>query len=166
MDVYEKMADELIDLFDRRKKKMRHDKISAAMHGEMAVLRLLDEEEDALTAGEISRLLQMTTSRIAAVLGTLEKKGLILRHADAQDRRRVRVMLTQEGRALCRMKRQRLTEDVRYTFSQLGEQDAREFVRLFKRVEEIMPAPPPPMKPMQCGMKPEALQKDFDHEDR
>lgn len=166
MDVYGKLADDLIDLFDRRKKKMRHDNMSAAMRGEMAVLRLLDEEEHAPTAGEISRLLQMTTSRIAAVLGALEKKGLIVRHADAQDRRRIRVMLTREGRALCRMKRQKLTEDVRYALSQLGEQDAREFVRLFKRMEEVMPAPPPPMKHMQCGINPEALQNDFHHEER
>ena len=42
------------------------------MRGEMAVLRLLAVEKQPLLAGEISKKLSMTTSRIAAVLNSLE----------------------------------------------------------------------------------------------
>lgn len=141
MNVYETLAGELIEAFDRKKKELPHEEVSAAMRGEMAVLRLLEDEARALTAGEISRMLRMTTSRIAAVLGTLEKKGLIVRSPDERDKRRIRVSLTQKGRALCRAKRQKLVHDVCFALSQLGEHDAREFVRLMKRVHDLMPPP-------------------------
>ena len=54
-----------------------------------------------MTAGELSSRLSMATSRVAAVLGSLEKKGLLERENDAVDRRRVLVSLTQAGEALC-----------------------------------------------------------------
>lgn len=141
MNVYETLAEELIEAFDRKKKELPHEEVSAAMRGEMAVLRLLEEEACARTAGEISRLLRMTTSRIAAVLGALEKKALIVRSPDERDKRRIRVILTRKGRELCRIKRQKLAHDVSFALSQLGEHDAREFVRLMKRVHDLMPPP-------------------------
>lgn len=144
MNPYIRLAEELMEALDRKKKGPPHEEVNVAMRGEMAVLRLLEDENRALTAGEISRLLQMTTSRIAAVLGTLEKKGMILRTADAQDKRRVMVTLTEKGVSLGRLKKQRVINDMSYMLSQLGEVDAKEFVRLMKRVHEILPPPPPP----------------------
>lgn len=68
----------------------------------MAVMRLLHNgTKKKMTAGELSSRLSMTTSRVAAVLGSLEKKGLLERENDAVDRRRVLVSLTQAGEALC-----------------------------------------------------------------
>lgn len=142
MDIYSDLAEELIEAFDRRKKELNHKAMSASMHGELAVLRLLEVEDRQLTAGDISRMLCMTTSRVAAVLGTLEKKGLIVRRADTQDRRRIRVMLTQKGLEQYQGKRRMLKADLCVVLSRLGQNDAREFVRLFKRVHEIMPPPP------------------------
>lgn len=144
MNPYIRLAEELMEALDRKKKGPPHEEVNVAMRGEMAVLRLLEDENRALTAGEISRLLQMTTSRIAAVLGTLEKKGMILRTADAQDKRRVMVTLTEKGVSLGRLKKQRVINDMSYMLSQLGEEDAKEFVRLMKRMHEILPPPPPP----------------------
>ena len=141
MDIYENLAQDLMAALDRRKCPP-HEEVSAARRGEMAVLRLLEDEERALSAGEISRLLSMTTSRIAAVLGALEKKALIVRSADARDKRRVQVTLTEKGRLLCRGKKQAALEHIRFTLSQLGEQDAQEFVRLMKRVFNVMPPHP------------------------
>ena len=123
---------------------MPHEDISASMRGEMAVLRLLAEEGRALTAGEISRMLKMTTSRIAAVLGALDKKALIVRSTDAQDKRRVQVTLTDKGLAMCQRKKQAARKNISYALSQLGEQDAKDFVRLMGRMNDVLPPPPPP----------------------
>ncbi|MGN0774697.1 MAG: MarR family winged helix-turn-helix transcriptional regulator [Candidatus Ventricola sp.] len=142
MDIYVSLAEELMEALDRKKKGPPHEDVSAAMRGELAVLRLLEDEGRALTAGEISRLLRMTTSRIAAVLGALEKKGLIVRSADERDKRRVLVTPTERGLALGRRKKQNMIHAISYTFAQIGEQDAREFVRLMTRVYDILPPPP------------------------
>ena len=144
MDTYVNLAEEIMEIFDRRKHGMPHEEISAAMRGEMAVLRLLAMENRALTAGEISRMLHMTTSRIAAVLGALDKKALIVRSTDAQDKRRVQVTLTTKGLAICQRKKHAALKNISHALSQLGEQDAKEFVRLMRRMNDILPPPPPP----------------------
>lgn len=144
MDTYVSLAEEIMEIFDRRKHGMPHEEISAAMRGEMAVLRLLAMENRALTAGEISRMLHMTTSRIAAVLGALDKKALIVRSTDAQDKRRVQVTLTTKGLAICQRKKQAALKNISHALSQLGEQDAKEFVRLMRRMNDVLPPPPPP----------------------
>lgn len=139
MDPYQAMAQEMFAAMERGTRHLHHLEANASMRGEMAVMRLLEEEQSALTAGDISRLLEMTTSRIAAVLGALEKKGLIVRRADQADRRRVLVTLTESGTALCRMKREHLLRRMERFLSRLGEEDAAHFVRLMKRAQELIP---------------------------
>ena len=139
MERYAELAGELFSVLDHGTRRPHHDEASAAMRGEMAVMRLLDRQNGELTAGEISRLLEMTTSRIAAVLGTLEKKGLIVRQADHADRRRVLVTLTESGTALCRMKRQCMLRRMTRLLAALGEEDAAHFVRLMKREQALIP---------------------------
>ena len=107
MQYYEALAQEMMSALDQTIKSPPQEEISAAMRGEMAVLRLLRRAEKPLPAGEISRALSMTTSRIAAVLGSLEKKEMILRQADKADKRRVLVTLTDKGDAFCLKRRQR-----------------------------------------------------------
>ena len=100
------------------------------MRGEMAVLRLLEHQDEALTAGEISRLLSMTTSRIAAVLNSLEKKNMINRLSDPQDKRRVFVSLTQTGKETCLRRRGEAKAHLTALLSHLSREDAETFVRL------------------------------------
>ena len=139
MTEYEALARELMHSFDTRKKAPPHEEISATMRGEMAVLRLLSQEASAMTAGEVSRKLRMTTSRIAAVLGSLEKKGMILRQADAGDKRRVQVVLTDKGSAFCQRKKEQALADMAHLLSQLGQEDARHFVRIMGRIHQFTP---------------------------
>lgn len=135
---YADLADELFRIMDPEKHRPPHQEMSMMMQGELAVMRLLDAAQGCLLAGDVSRKLNMTTSRIAAVLGSLEKKGLILRAADPADKRRVAVQITDEGRALNRRKREEVLSHMQQMLRRLGEQDAREYVRLTRRVFELM----------------------------
>ena len=142
--MYEKLAQEMMRIFERKGPVPPRDRISTLMRGEMAVLRLLEQEDRRMTAGEICRLLDMKTPRIAAVLGSLEKKGLIDRSEDAEDRRRVIVSLNDEGKAICLRKKKEAAGYLQRMLERLGEKDAQEFVRLMCRVHEIMPEIRPP----------------------
>lgn len=139
MDRYEMLACELMQALDQHKKGPPHEEVSQTMRGEMAVLRLLMTQGEPMTAGELSRTLSMTTSRIAAVLGSLEKKGMLLRMADEADRRRVLAVLTKKGKAFCQARRDHAKRDITAMLTRLGEEDAVHFVRIIKRIHEIMP---------------------------
>lgn len=131
------LTKEMIRLLDEHPRAARDNRFSAIMCGEMAVMRLLHSgAKQKMTAGELSSRLGMTTSRVAAVLGSLEKKGLLERENDEVDRRRVLVSLTQAGDALCEKRRQHFMKKISMLLSMLGD-DAPEFVRLLGRVFEI-----------------------------
>ena len=146
MDIYETLAEELICSLDRQRKCPPHEEISAATRGEMAVLHLLAQEGGTMNAGEISRTLGMTTSRVAAVLGSLEKKAMIRRRTDERDKRRVLVTLTEHGSTFCRQRREEAVRDVASLLAYLGEEDAAHFVRIMKRIHEFIPDHPPRMR--------------------
>ena len=137
MDSYAELARELFEIMDTQKHRPPHPEMSKMMHGEMAVIRLLSAQ-GMLLAGDISRSLKMNTSRVAAVLSSLEKKALIVRGEDPQDRRRVLVQLTQAGREFDDRKRAEIQSHMRWMLTQLGPCDAREYVRLTRRAMEIM----------------------------
>lgn len=138
MNEYEALAHAFLRSMAEKKRLPPHgDEVSASMRGEMAVLRQLGESAEQMTAGDLSRELRMTTSRIAAVLNSLQKKGLIERGGDAQDRRRVLVRLTDEGRALCEHRKACVRRRLAAIFAQLGMEDTRSFVRIMGRVFEI-----------------------------
>ena len=139
MERYEALAREFFTALDASSCVPPNDRVSETMRGEAAVMRLLMREGRSLTPGEVTRALGMTSSRIAAVLGALEKKEFILREADTQDRRRVYVTLTDRGRAFCEEKQRCAVGDLSALLCQLGEEDAALFVRLSRRVMEMMP---------------------------
>lgn len=130
------LTKEMARLLDEHPRAARDNRFSSTLRGEMAVMRLLHNSRQKMTAGELSSRLGMTTSRVAAVLGSLEKKGLLERENDEVDRRRVLVSLTQAGDALCEKRRQHFMKKISMLLSMLGD-DAPEFVRLLGRVFEI-----------------------------
>ena len=131
------LTEEMTRLLDEHPREARDNRFSAIMCGEMAVMRLLHNgSRKKMTAGELSSKLSMTTSRMAAVLGSLEKKGLLERENDEVDRRRVLGSLTQAGDALCEKRRQHFMKKISMLLSMLAD-DAPEFVRLLGRVFEI-----------------------------
>ena len=85
----------------------------------------------------------MTTSRTAAVLGSREKKEMILRASDERDKRRVLVTLTQQGGVFCAKRRQEVAALMVRMFAYLGEEDAEHFVRIMKRTHAYMQKRPP-----------------------
>ena len=130
------LTEELVRLLDEHPREARDNRFSSTLCGEMAVMRLLHNSRQKMTAGELSSRLDMTTSRIAAVLGSLEKKGLLKRENDEIDRRRVLVSLTQAGDALCEKRRQHFMKKIEMMLNMMGA-DAPDFVRLLRRTFEI-----------------------------
>ena len=125
------LTEELVRLLDEYPREARDNRFSSTLRGEMAVMRLLHNSRQKMTAGELSSRLDMATSRIAAVLGSLQKKGLLERESDEEDRRRVMVSLTEAGDRLCEKRKRHF----------MSGEDAPTFVHLIGRVFEITSSP-------------------------
>ena len=135
------LTEEMTRLLDEHPREARENRFSASLCGEMAVMRLLHNgTKKKMTAGELSSRLSMTTSRVAAVLGSLQKKGLLERESDEEDRRRVMVSLTEAGDRLCEKRKRHFMSKISKMLAMLGE-DAPTFVHLLGRVFEITSSP-------------------------
>lgn len=66
----------------------------------LMTLRRQGEHGGSLTPSELAKDMMLSTSAMTNRLDRLEKRGLIARQADPQDRRSLRILLTPEGFAL------------------------------------------------------------------
>ena len=114
-----------------------HKLIGKNARGECFVLRCLARSKAPLLPSDLSEQSHASTARIAVVLNTLEKKGLISRAIDPTDRRRILVSLTNVGQEYVAVVRTQLREDMKHLLEELGEQDAREYLRITKRILQI-----------------------------
>ncbi|HEX6489268.1 MAG TPA: MarR family transcriptional regulator [Candidatus Dormibacteraeota bacterium] len=67
---------------------------------QLRVLRVLSEQHDPLAAGRLAALAGISQASLSRLLGKLEVRDLVHREIDPEDRRRVGVVLTPQGRAL------------------------------------------------------------------
>jgi len=134
---YEELAREMMDTVGQLWKGKRRRKIDESMQGEKFALKYLLHRHHHALPNEISREMGISTARTAATLNSLERKGYIEREIDKNDRRRILVSLTNRGREhACQYHDAHmaaLTEILR----ELGEDDAREFVRIIGRLGDI-----------------------------
>lgn len=105
--------------------------------GEMFVLEFVRSRGQVLP-GEISRAMQVSTARIAAVLGRLETKGLLVRTPLKEDHRKVVVSLTPSGEETIRAHYEKMRTHVDAVFCSLGEEDTDQLIRILKRVKAVI----------------------------
>lgn len=63
------------------------------------IIRILGRHPG-MVAGDLARLLHVDAGTLSAALARLEARGLVTRHKDADDQRRVRIRLTEAGETL------------------------------------------------------------------
>lgn len=118
----------------------RPDKsIRQAIKGEMFVLRYLSHHKGDVVPGDIGKVMNVSSARIAQTLNSLEKKGWVTREIDAEDRRRILVKLTAEGKKQTEQHQEKVIRNTIKILELLGEHDAKEYVRITGRLAEIMP---------------------------
>ncbi len=133
----EVLAEMLVDQTELLFRHGPHKLIGKNARGECFVLRCLARSKAPLLPSDLSEQSHASTARIAVVLNTLEKKGLISRAIDPTDRRRILVSLTNVGQEYVAVVRTQLREDMKHLLEELGEQDAREYLRITKRILQI-----------------------------
>lgn len=135
---YEKLASEFMQELHLLKKVRPHHQLNEAMHGEAFVIQYLSRRNSSVLPSEISQTMGISTARIAATLNSLEKKGLITRQIDLSDRRRILVDITPAGKELAKERHEEILERMTKLLASLGEDDAKEFVRITRKLVKNM----------------------------
>ncbi|WP_245886903.1 MarR family winged helix-turn-helix transcriptional regulator [Kineococcus xinjiangensis] len=89
-----------------------------------------------ITAGELSRVLSLSTSATTAVVDRLQRAGHVERVHDEADRRRVRVRMTPSAQELARAFFTPLGERMRHVFAECDDEDLRRFGEILARLLE------------------------------
>ena len=79
----------------------------------------------------------LTTARIAAILKSLERQGLITRTPDLEDSRQVLVRLTETGIVQIEERREKVIQTTAKMLEALGEDDAEAYVRIQEKLTEL-----------------------------
>ena len=113
------------------------EQIGRSGKGELFILKYLHDKDEAVIPSEISEAMRTSTARISAALGSLEKKRQIHREIDTANRRKILVTITEGGRERSCTDIRRIRERMVDIFTEMGEQDTGELVRLMRRFFEI-----------------------------
>ncbi|GGH66609.1 hypothetical protein GCM10008014_47190 [Paenibacillus silvae] len=94
----------------------------------------LNQEHPGLKVSEISALLRVKSPTITPVIRGLEDEGLVERTMDPEDRRAVRITITDAGRAIIRAAHDERMATFNRLVEHLGEEDSLQLAELLSKV--------------------------------
>jgi DNA-binding MarR family transcriptional regulator len=106
---------------------------------QLVLLKSIEAQGDA-TAGEIAQRISLSQATVTTILDRLQSKGLVLRERDKEDKRRVYVHLTAEGRSTLAGAPQPLQETFIRQFEQLEDWEQAMILASLQRVAHMMDA--------------------------
>ena len=132
---YVELANELIQNLIKSRVG-REPSLTEKMGGESLLLHYLLEKKEAAPS-DLSIAMGVSTARVAVALNDLEKKELIKRKIDTNDRRKIIVSLTDKGSDATKAIMQMFIERFSFILEKLGEKDAKEYIRITKKLSEF-----------------------------
>ena len=135
---FTELAVELIGKMGVLRKARPQKHIAESLHGEAFVLGYIALKGEAVLPGEICQEMDVSTARVAATLNSLEKKGLITRQIDKNDRRKILVMVTDNGKILAKKHQQKVVSIAAKMLELLGEHDAKEYIRITGKLAQAL----------------------------
>lgn len=134
---YRQLAEELVAQHGNREFLRDLRAMDRDVAGEQYVLKFLFDHDGMSHPTDVRRGMGVTSSRVAAILRCLERRGFVERAVDPADRRCAIVTLTDAGRACVVERRAAAVERYAWLLERLGPEDARAFVRLHQRIHDI-----------------------------
>lgn len=106
--------------------------LTSLASGEQAVLYYLAFQHDGASAGELTSAFNIRSSRTAAILNNLEKKGFARRLHNPQDKRQVLVYITDAGKQEVKGRYHDVVGRMADFLELLGPDDSEEFIRIVR----------------------------------
>ncbi len=130
-----KTAEDFYQLFSNHKFKKVADTLQDGFSGMYVVLKIIQDAEKELSAGDISDIFGVTTARTAVVLTTLEKKEYIIKSKSENDARKTIVKITEKGNIALETRKNELFFAINAFLNKLSEEEKN---NLYKIVEKLL----------------------------
>lgn len=95
------------------------------------------QEPGRITLGDITRVMDMSASAASKKISILEKKGLVQREVSKQDRRKVYIHLTKNGKDICERELQRKHEWMEEFVHRMGRENMEMLLKLSNQAFDI-----------------------------
>lgn len=131
----EERTAELIQRMIKSRPKEFLQEVDATNAGIGCVLRFLNESGRAVSAGEISDAVKVSTARMAVMLRKMHENGWILKLCDPSDARRSMITLSAEGKRIILEKQRKMMAYFGYIIEQIGEERFEEFIKISEEIK-------------------------------
>ena len=135
---YSIMATTLLEEMHGLRKMKGRFNVFDHLQGELVILGIIAAHENETKPSWISREMNVSSARVAAALNNLEEKGWIVRRINKDDRRQILVEITAAGKIYIEKHWQLMMGQIVEVLKLLGEHDAKELLRIIKKVAEII----------------------------
>ena len=115
-----------------------YSEIDATRRGFGFVLNYLDQAEREVYAGDLSKKLNVSTARIAALLKKMEQNGLITRSPSPEDARRTLVEITPAGVDLINEMRSHAFRKIELLLKKVSKEDLETYIRISQQIKEVI----------------------------
>ena len=113
-------------------------KLDVQSMGISNVLCFLMCADHEVTAGEISEYMNVSTARVAVLLKKMSDKGLIEKHTDPSDGRKVMVAITDSGKALFQEQQREMLLYSGAILDHFGVEKIKEFIDSCRQISQIV----------------------------
>ena len=132
------LAKEILETLSNMDKRSVLTKRKFLLKGEDLFLAVLEEIGGISTPSKLAEYTDFTPARLSAIIKSLEGKGFISRQPDELDKRCTIIEITEKGTEHSKKLRKDIVSNSLEIIEKLGEKDAVEFLRLIKRLFEIL----------------------------
>ncbi len=108
--------------------------------GIRAILKMLSETDEKVTAGKISEKMNVSTARVAVLLKKMVAKGLIEKENDEADGRVVLVKLSESGKQAANDLKKDMYTKIGNVIDKIGMERMLEFAAISKEIHSVISA--------------------------
>lgn len=132
------LAREMLETISNMEKRGVLTKRKFLLKGEDLFMVVLDEMGGMSTPSKLAEYTDFTPARLSAIIKSLESKGYIVRQQDELDKRCSIIEITEKGSFNSRQLKEAAVKNSLEIIEKLGEKDSLEFLRLMKKLFDIM----------------------------
>jgi DNA-binding MarR family transcriptional regulator len=137
----DQLIEELVNTFRNFKKmKFRNDKDCGEFtHNEKMILFILSDisQDNIVSLSVLRERMRLAPSTITPMISVLEKKGLIKRNIDKNDRRNISLQISSKGREFTNRIQAEIRDQMSKYIEYIGEDDTKQLIRLIAKTTEF-----------------------------